>query len=239
VSVSLTLEARCRFEDFLFDDCVNSFGGGLFKCRIACLELWGMVEVLEMKGLHAPDVTANLILISWFDLTGWNVVFGRKNAHFFKDKKEIFGGTLKNGLYLIGGSFISNIPVALTAWFLWTPGDIMLWHQGFSHFGINWIIEASKLVNGLEITSKDVIGKCKDCIIRNQKRHPYDKEITPETEVLQLTNIDIWGPAHVQSAGGAFYAMKFHDSGSSHCRPFFLKDCTAETVVNSLKIYKL
>jgi hypothetical protein len=51
VSVSLTLEARCRFEDFLFDDCVNSFGGGLFKRRVACLELWGMVEVLEMKGL--------------------------------------------------------------------------------------------------------------------------------------------------------------------------------------------
>jgi hypothetical protein len=51
VSVSLTLEARCCFEDFLFNDCVNTFGGGLFKRRVACLELWGMVEVLEIKGL--------------------------------------------------------------------------------------------------------------------------------------------------------------------------------------------
>jgi hypothetical protein len=32
--------------------------------------------------------------------------------------------------------------------------------------------------------------------------------------------------------------MKFHDSGSSHRRLFFLKDRTAKTVVNSLKIYK-
>jgi hypothetical protein len=60
----------------------------------------------------------------------------------------------------------------------------MLWHQRFSHFGINRIIEASKLVDGLEITSKDVVGKCEDCIIGNRKRCPYDEEITSETEVL-------------------------------------------------------
>jgi hypothetical protein len=159
-------------------------------------------------------------------------------ARFFKDKKEIFGGVLKNGLYLIGGSFISNIPTALTARSLRSPGDIALWHRRFGHFGIGRIVEASKLVNGLEITSKEVVGKCEDCIIGNQKRRPYDEDVIPETEVLRLTNIDIWGPARVQSAGGALYAMKFHDSGSSRRRSFFLKDRTANTVIDSLTLYK-
>jgi hypothetical protein len=199
----------------------------------------GLEQTLSFSNaLHAPDITANLISISRMDLAGWDIVFGGKRARFFKDKKEIFGGVLKNGLYLIGGSFLSSIPTALTARSLRSPGDIALWHRRFAHFGISRIAEASKLVNGLEITSKDVIGKCEDCIIGNQKRRPYDENITPETEVLRLTNIDIWGPARVRSAGGAYYAMKFHDSGSSRRRSFFLEDRTAETVVKSMKLYK-
>ena len=47
-SVSLALEARCHFEDFLFD-CCDSFDEGLFKDHVACLELGGMVEVLEIE----------------------------------------------------------------------------------------------------------------------------------------------------------------------------------------------
>ena len=200
----------------------------------------GVEQTLTFRdALHAPDVTANLISISRLDLAGWDTVFGGQRTRFFKDKKEIFGGVLKNGLYLVGGSFISSIPTALTARSLRSPGDIALWHRRFGHFGTDRIIEASKLVNGLDITTKDLIGKCEDCIIGNQKRRPYDEEIIPETEVLQLTNIDIWGPARVQSTGGAFYALKFHDSGSSRRRSFFLKERTAETVVNSLAIYKL
>src|SRR5271155_55858 len=145
----------------------------------------GLEQTLSFSNaLHAPDVTANLISVSRMDLEGWDVVFGGKRARFFKDKKEIFGGILKNGLYLIGGSFLSSIPTSLTARSLRSPGDIALWHRRFAHFGVSRIAEASKLVNGLEITSKDVIGKCEDCIIGNQKRRPYDENITPETEVL-------------------------------------------------------
>jgi hypothetical protein len=188
--------------------------------------------------LHAPDVTANLISISRLDLAGWDIVFGGQKTRFFKDKKEVFGGILKNGLYLVGGSFISSIPTALTARSLRSPGDIALWHRRFGHFGVGRIIEASKLVDSLDITSKDVIGKCEDCIIGNQKRRPYDEDIVPVTEILRLTNIDIWGPARVQSTGGALYAMKFHDSGSSHRRSFFLKNRTADTVLDSLSLYK-
>ena len=199
----------------------------------------GLEQTLTFgNALHAPDVTANLISISRLDLAGWDTIFGGGKVRFFKDKKEIFGGVLKNGLYLIGGSFISKIPTALTARSLRSPGDIALWHRRFGHFGIGRIVEASKLVNGLEITSKEIIGKCEDCIIGNQKRRPYDEDIIPETEVLRLTNIDIWGPARVKSTGGASYAMKFHDSGSSRRRSFFLKDRTADTVVNSLTLYK-
>lgn len=82
---------------------------------------------------------------------------------------EVFGGVLKDGLYLIGGSIVLNLPTSLTAWSLKSPGDIVLWHCCFAHFGVTQITEASGLVDGLVITSHDTLGKCEDCIIGNQK----------------------------------------------------------------------
>jgi hypothetical protein len=52
-------------------------------------------------------------------------------------------------------------------------------------------------------------------------------------------NIDIWGLSCITSEGGALYAMKFHDSGTSHRRTFFLANRLVETTLNALKIYKL
>ena len=95
-----------------------------------------------------------------------------------------------------------------------------LWHRRFAHFGATRIIEASGLVDGLEITSQESMGKCEDCMIGNQKRRAYDEKVSAETEVVRLTNIDLWGPVRVASAGGAaLYAMKFHDNGILHRKP--------------------
>jgi len=59
--------------------------------------------------LHAPDITANLLSISRMDRAGWSVEFSRGRVRFFnKDKIEVFGGILKNGLYLVQGSFSGN-----------------------------------------------------------------------------------------------------------------------------------
>ena len=101
------------------------------------------------------------------------------------------------------------------------------------------VTEASGLVDGLVITNEEPLGKCEDCIIRNQKCCAYDEKVIAETEVLQLTNIDLWGPAHVVSAGGAHYEMKFHDNGSLCKQTFFIPNHTAKTTLTILKVYKL
>jgi hypothetical protein len=150
------------------------------------------------------------------DNAGWDVVFSQKKVRFFKNKIEIFSGALKGGLYFINGSLIKNQPMALTASSLQSPADLATWHRRFAHFGVTRINGATKLVSGLEIIEGDAPGSCEDCIIGNQKKCPYDEKTEPTMEILKLTNIDIWGPARVKSTGKSIYAMKFHDSGSSH-----------------------
>jgi hypothetical protein len=81
---------------------------------------------------------------------------------------------------------------------------------------VSRVNEASKLVDGLEIIEKDTMRHCKDYILANMKRHPFDDEVVTKKVPLRRTNIDILGPSRITSEGGAIYAMKFHDSRTSH-----------------------
>jgi len=83
---------------------------------------------------------------------------------------EIFGGTLKNGLYLVHGSFNMMIPTALTAHSLQSPANIKTWHHRFTHFSVSRVKEALKLVDGLNINRTNAPGQCKDCILANLKQ---------------------------------------------------------------------
>ena len=65
--------------------------------------------------LHAPDIMANLISISKLDLAGWHSVFGNRKVQFFHNKTKVFMGELKNGMYLISGSFTVPVLAVLTA----------------------------------------------------------------------------------------------------------------------------
>jgi hypothetical protein len=146
---------------------------------------------------------------------------------------------LKNGLYLIHESFSTAIPTALTACSLKSPTNINIWHWQFAHFGVSRVKEASKLIDGLEIIDVQSAGQCEDCILANLKHCTFDDKVIPEMVPLHWTNIDIWGPSHIASKGGALYAMKFHDSRTSHQRTFFLKDRLANMMLNAIKTYKL
>ncbi|PPQ72485.1 hypothetical protein CVT25_000137 [Psilocybe cyanescens] len=87
------------------------------------------------------------------------------------------------------------------------PTTIQQWHRRLCHFGTRTIKEmASKgLVDGLSIIGPDaeVTGICEDCVYGKQTNRPYDEKVEPETELLERVHLDLWGPARVESVGGA------------------------------------
>jgi hypothetical protein len=116
------------------------------------------------------------------------------------------------------------------------PTDLETWHCRLGHVGEDAIklLNSKSLVDGLVITSKETSGACEDCIFGKQTQHPFDKEVTPETEVLERVHMDLWGPAHVMSMGGKQYMLLAIDGGSSHGEGYFLAEKTAENCVNIL-----
>ncbi len=82
-------------------------------------------------------------------------------------------------------------------------------------------------------------GKCEPCILGNQKRHPFDADVEPETVVLAQVMVDIWGPARVRSIGGAKYALVFADDAISQRTPYYLSDRRAETTLEVLNKFTI
>ncbi len=68
----------------------------------------------------------------------------------------------------------------------------------------------------------------------NQKRRPFDADMALETVALAWVMVDIWGPAHIQSIGGAKYVLIFADDATSRQTPYYLSDRRAETTLEAL-----
>ena len=80
-------------------------------------------------------------------------------------------------------------------------------------------------------------GRCKDCIFGKHSTHPFNDNGYQETEILERTHIDIWGPSPTQSAGGVSYFMLLMDGHLSYCTVAFLKTKSADVILNVFEIY--
>jgi hypothetical protein len=194
--------------------------------------------------LHTPDFAANLISISRFDDAGFEVVFGKGVCKMMNPSGEHFLSVNKEkGMYVFDEIRTRSAPhTAMPAKSHEKPTSIDQWHRRFCHFGKRTIKEmASKnLVDGLQIVDgKESLGMCEDCIYGKQASRPYDERVVPEKEVLERVHVDLWGPARVQSSGGARYAMIFTDGGSSFRKEYFLAEKSGDAVLQALKHYKV
>lgn len=135
----------------------------------------------------------------------------------------------------------ANEPMAMPARSHEKPTSIDAWHCRFTHAGTSHIetLVRKDLVDGLHITKEERLpGMCKDCIYGKQTLRPYDERVELETEVLECVHVDLWGPAHVRSSGGALYMILFTCGGSSYKCPYFLPEKSGELVQKTMKEYK-
>ncbi|KAF8823582.1 hypothetical protein HHX47_DHR10000187 [Lentinula edodes] len=93
------------------------------------------------------------------------------------------------------------------------------------------------LVDGLNITRKEVYGMCEDCLYGKATKHPFDEVLTHESEVLERVHIDLFGPARTPMRGGATYLMLCTDGKSSFRVPHYLTNKQKETGVKALHEY--
>ncbi|KAF8826133.1 hypothetical protein HHX47_DHR6000528 [Lentinula edodes] len=116
------------------------------------------------------------------------------------------------------------------------PVDIHTWHRRLGHPAIDRILlmQRHNLVDGLQITSKKVAGKCEPCILGKSTHRPFDEKLTHETKVLERIHLDLFGPTQTQSIGGATWMLLATDGCSSVKAPTFLTNKQKETVLMAI-----
>ncbi|KAG2337024.1 hypothetical protein BDR05DRAFT_857495, partial [Suillus weaverae] len=71
------------------------------------------------------------------------------------------------------------------------------------------------LVDGLEVDLDSPIVDCKACIQTKQVHKPFPDSIDEQSkDPGELTHSNLWGPARVESIGGAKYYISFIDDCS-------------------------
>ena len=71
-----------------------------------------------------------------------------------------------------------------------------------------------------------------------QTRQPFDRETEKDLKPLDLVTFDLWGPSHVQSAGGKIYLMIIIDGGTSYKYGVYLSDKSDATTIPAFKVFR-
>lgn len=93
------------------------------------------------------------------------------------------------------------------------------------------------LVDGLEVTSTVISGKCVDCLMGKATRRPFDAVVERESRILERVHTDLTGPMRVPARGGFWYMMPVVDGKSAFTKDYYLKDKEAETTVYVIEEY--
>ncbi len=119
------------------------------------------------------------------------------------------------------------------------PIDLETWHCCLGHINVRRIEEMvlRGLFDGLKITQRKMSGRCVDCIYGKHVQRPFNKTVTPETEVLEHVHLDLWRKARTQSRGGHSYLMCVTDGHSTYRVPYHLRIKTKTELLDTFRVY--
>jgi hypothetical protein len=230
---------------------INSRTGDSAKAKDGDFEIVGEGKVVQRyivggkekaitytRALHTPTLNANLISVSAFDKAGLTVTFGGGQGVIRKkDGTVVLTSRGEKGMYVVD-TLESEHPVALSS--LSQPTTLEQWHRRFAHCNPATIQEMANhtLVDGLNISQKNLKGKCEDCILGRQTRRPFDDKTDTELDPLELVSFDLWGPSRTQSSGGKLYFMPIVDAGTSFKHGAYLPDKSDLSTIAAFDVFR-
>ena len=202
-------------------------------------------EITYTRALHTPTLNANLISISAFDKAGLLTTFGNgRGVIRKKDGTVVLAGRGERGMYVVevidnSGVTLPNTPTAMGS--LSRPASLEQWHRRLAHCSPLTIQEMmnDNLVDGLNVSGKELRGKCEDCILGRQTHRPFDGMTEKALVPLELVAFDLWGPSRVQSAGGKIYFMPIVDAGTSFKHGAYLPDKSDSSTISAFESFRV
>ncbi|CAK5279307.1 unnamed protein product [Mycena citricolor] len=189
--------------------------------------------------LHTPDLHANLVSVGQLDERGYTTTFSGKKASV--TNREGKGFTClwnENRMYRIGGG-ATEVKMRPRPEIMATRTLEDL-HRCFAHADTRTILKMDrrKLVDGLEIGSQALNGRCIGCLHGKQPALPHVHPIANgANDPGDLVCMDLWGPAPVVAQDGSHYWMIIIDAATCVRDLYFLPSKEADGTLKPLKIF--
>ncbi|MCQ7691360.1 DDE-type integrase/transposase/recombinase, partial [Salmonella enterica] len=171
---------------------------------------------------HVPDLKKNLISLGTLEALGCKYTAEGGVMKVSRSALVVMKACRSGSLYILQGTTVTG-SVAVSSSSLSDSDITKLWHMRLGHMSEKGLSILSKrgLLCG---QSTGPLDFCEHCIFGKQKRVSFNSPTVHKTKgTLDYIHSDLWGPAHVQSKGGARYMLTFIDDYSRKVWVYFLK----------------
>ena len=171
---------------------------------------------------HVPDLKKNLISLGTLEALGCKYTAEGGVMKVSRSALIVMKACRSGSLYILQGTTVTG-SVAVSSSSLSDSDITKLWHMRLGHMSEKGLSILSKrgLLCG---QSTGPLDFCEHCIFGKQKRVSFTSPAVHKTKgTLDYIHSDLWGPAHVQSKGGARYMLTFIDDYSRKVWVYFLK----------------
>lgn len=190
-------------------------------------------QVILTNVRHVPDMGKNLISLGSLEAKGFKYAAEDGTLTVRRGSEIVMTGTRSSGnIYILQGyTVISSTSATVTP----TSDRTKLWHQRLGHMsekGLN-ILSKRGLLGDQPIRSLEF---CEHCVLGKQTRQSFGTGEHRTKGTLDYVHSDLWGPAQVQSKGGARYMLTFIDDYSKKVWIYVLR--SKDEVFNHFKQWK-
>jgi hypothetical protein len=160
---------------------------------------------------HIPSMVRNLISLSTMDCDGYKYKGGDKRLKVSSGSLIVMIGDMNSAkLYVLRGSTLPGIAAAISSD---DSSKTNLWHKRLGHMSELGMAELAKreLIDGCDLSKFEF---CQHCIFGKHKRVKFNASVHTTKGILDYVHVDVWGPSHRTSNGGANYMLTIIDDYS-------------------------
>jgi hypothetical protein len=151
----------------------------------------GQIQIARLDGVYTPTFGMNLISLPQLDQLGFHGTWGNGRLSVIGKEGVVMEGHLeydgdRRRMYRVMTLNTAEMLAGATSRSRNKPTDLMNWHRRMGHADVRVIERMANrgLVEGLAITNKVLQGLCENCVVGKATKHPFDAEVTHETEPL-------------------------------------------------------
>ena len=159
---------------------------------------------------HIPELKRNLISLSMLDKAGCCIRLESSSLKVIKGSLILMKGVMQNGLYILQGTAITGDAGVVMKQ---DQDKTLLWHFRLGHVSESGLKELEKQ-GALGSDKISTVGFCEECILGKASRTRFKTAVHNTKGTLDYIHSDLWGPAQIESLGGACYFLSMIDDFS-------------------------